>query len=84
MTFNRNRIMSFMSLMLVIAIFVYALLLYYSPIPIKDIDSDRSGLVSILEAISSYDVGRRPSVTSPGCTETYWLKDGLPATIECQ
>jgi hypothetical protein len=82
-TFNRNRIMVLLSLMLVIAISVYALLLYYSPIPIKVIDSNSSGFVSIFEAINSYDVGRRPSVTSPGCTEIYWLKDGLPATIEC-
>lgn len=61
----------------------YAVLLYSSPLPIRIMDRDSSGLVSLGEAIDAYDVGRRPSEGNPGCTEVYWLKDGLPAVLDC-
>lgn len=54
-----------------------------SPLPLKVLDRDSSGIVSLWEASAAIDVGKRASADSPGCTEYFWLKDGLPAYIEC-
>jgi hypothetical protein len=78
-----KRIAVLASLMFASSIGFYVFLIYFSPISISVIDRDNSGFVSLFEAIGSYDVGRRPSKSTPGCTEIFWLKDGLPATLEC-
>ena len=83
MASHSKRIAVIASLMFLGSISLYVLLIYFSPISIPVIDRDNSGFVSLFEAIDSYDVGRRPSESIPGCTEIFWLKDGLPATLEC-
>ena len=83
MTIRSKQIAALVLLVLAGTLSLYALLNYYSPVSISVIDRDGSGLVSLFEAIDSYDVGSRPSESNPGCTEIFWLKDGLPATLEC-
>ena len=83
MTIRSKRIAALVSLVLAGTLSLYALLIYYSPVSISVIDRDDSGLVSLFEAIDSHDVGSRPSKSNPGCTEIFWLKDGLLATLEC-
>jgi len=61
----------------------YALVLIVSPLPLPYIDRDRSGLVSIGEALNAIDIGKRKIKGRPGCVEYFWLKDGLTAYISC-
>ena len=62
----------------------YGVILYKSPIPYKVVDRDNSGVVSILEAVDSLDVGQRKVViNSINCIEYFWLKDGSPAHTTC-
>ena len=67
----------------VVAAALYGLLLGMSPLPISVIDRDGSGVISLGEAISTIDVGTRPSPSRPSCTEYFWLKDGSPAFEQC-
>ena len=62
---------------------VYAALVSLSPLPLRVLDRDSSGVVSLGEALDSHDVGSRPSELEPSCTELYWLKDGTVAYVSC-
>ena len=62
---------------------LYGAVLFYSPLPLQVIDRDGSGVVSIVEAIDTLDIGKRAVTNKPSCTEYYWLKDGLPAYESC-
>lgn len=62
---------------------VYAALVSLSPLPLRVLDRDSSGVVSLAEALDSHDVGSRPSELEPSCTELYWLKDGAVAYVSC-
>lgn len=66
-----------------IPVAAYVLILTSSPLPFRVIDRDQSGIVSIGEALDAIDIGKRQNKTSPGCTEYFWLKDGLPAYEQC-
>ncbi|PVZ68860.1 hypothetical protein [Pelagibaculum spongiae] len=62
----------------------YGIILFKSPIPYDVVDRDNSGIVSILEALDSLDIGEREIIlNSRNCIEYYWLKDGLPAHTNC-
>ncbi|TWX63614.1 hypothetical protein [Colwellia sp. C1TZA3] len=62
----------------------YGVILYKSPIPYEIADRDKSGVVSILEAVDSLDIGQRKVViNSINCIEYFWLKDGLSAHTNC-
>ncbi len=61
----------------------YASILAVSPLPLLYIDRNRSGLVSIGEALNSIDIDKRKVTGQPDCIEYFWLKDGLTAYISC-
>ena len=69
-------------LMVAVALW-YLLLLQFSPLPLHVIDSDKSGIVSFIEALDSADIGKRAVDGKPNCIEYFWLKDGLPAYESC-
>ena len=69
-------------LMLVVALW-YVLLLEFSPLPLHVIDRDESGIVSLIEALDSADIGMRAVDGKPNCIEYFWFKDGLPAYETC-
>ena len=55
-----------------------------SPLPIKVIDSDNSGIVSLIEAMDTFDIAERSIIrTTENCTQYYWLKDGLTVHEVC-
>ena len=62
----------------------YSALLALSPLPAHVMDRDESGLVSLGEAVDSYDTDHRPHPAKPGCVEYFWLKDGTAAYISCE
>ena len=62
---------------------IYATVLTVSPLPLVYIDRNRSGLVSIGEALNAINIGKREIKGRPGCVEYFWLKDGLTAYISC-
>lgn len=63
-------------------IYIYAIV--NSPLPYEVIDRDQSSMISLMEVIDSQDIGKRQvSVGDSECFELYWLKDGLPAHVEC-
>ena len=64
-------------------LFLYAAVLCFSPLPLRVIDRDGSGVVSVFEAIDALDIGKRVVAEKPNCTEYFWLKDGLPAYEDC-
>ena len=64
-------------------LFLYAAALWFSPLPLRVIDRDGSGVVSVFEAIDALDIGKRVVAEEPSCTEYFWLKDGLPAYEDC-
>ncbi|MDD2720442.1 MAG: hypothetical protein PHH47_03965 [Gallionella sp.] len=68
---------------LAICSLLYGIALFSSPLPLQVIDRNRSGVVSITEALDALDVGKRDATGKPNCTEYYWLKDGLPAYEIC-
>ena len=61
----------------------YATILTISPLPLLYIDTNKSGFVSLEEALNSIDIGKRKNKRHPDCTEYYWLKDGFTAYINC-
>ncbi len=61
----------------------YATILTISPLPLMYIDTNRSGLVSLEEALNSINIDKRENKRHPNCTEYYWLKDGFTAYISC-
>lgn len=69
-------------LMAVCAI-AYTILLAVSPLPLSYIDRNRSGIVSIEEALNTIDIGEREIKGQPDCVEFFWLKDGLTAYVRC-
>jgi hypothetical protein len=72
------------SMTLLLPLCGYGIILFKSPIPYDVVDRDNSGIVSILEALDSLDIGERKVVlNSRNCIEYYWLKDGLPAYTSC-
>jgi hypothetical protein len=70
-------------ILLAVCAMAYATALSVSPLPMVYIDRDRSGLVSIKEAINANYIGQRETKDHPGCFEYFWLKDGLTAYINC-
>ena len=72
------------SITLLLPLCGYGIILFKSPIPYDVVDRDNSGIVSILEALDSLDVGEREIVLNGrDCIEYYWLKDGLQAHTNC-
>ena len=72
------------ALMALLLLCGYGIILFKSPIPYDVVDRDNSGIVSILEALDSLDIGEREIIlNSRNCIEYYWLKDGLPAHTTC-
>jgi len=72
------------SITLLLLLCGYGVILFKSPIPYDVVDRDNSGIVSILEALDSLDIGKREVVLNGrNCLEYYWLKDGLPAHTSC-
>ena len=61
----------------------YATILTISPLPLLFIDTNRSGFVSLEEALNCINIGKRKNKGQPNCTEYYWLKDGFAAYISC-
>lgn len=61
----------------------YVSLVVFSPLPFQIIDRDKSGIISLVEALDSVDIGERGTSGKPICTEYFWLKDGLPAYETC-
>jgi len=69
----------------VLLLFIYGAAIYFSPLPYEIIDQNKSNIVSVVELIDAYDIGKRAQAGShSGCYEYYWLKDGLPAYETCQ
>jgi len=62
---------------------LYAAALWFSPLPLRVIDRDGSGVVSVFEAIDALNIGKRSFAEKPSCTEYFWLKEGLPAYEDC-
>lgn len=61
----------------------YVSLLAFSPLPFQIIDRDKSGIISLVEALDSADIGERGVDGKPSCIEYFWSKDGLPAYETC-
>jgi len=61
----------------------YTLVIYFSPLPVKVIDRDSSGLVSVREVVDSLDIGKQEVQGMPGCVTYFWLKDGSTAYMSC-
>lgn len=61
----------------------YVSLLVFSPLQFQIIDRDKSGIISLFEALDSADIGKRGVDGKPNCIEYFWLKDGLPAYETC-
>ncbi|MCF6439254.1 hypothetical protein L1077_07420 [Pseudoalteromonas luteoviolacea] len=62
-------------------VILYLLGLFGSALPFEVIDRDKSGIVSALELLDSFDTGVR---YKEGCKEYYWFKDGLTAYRVCE
>ncbi|WP_133247267.1 hypothetical protein [Azospira sp. I13] len=67
----------------VLGVVGYVAIIFCSPMPFNVMDRDNSGVVSLIEAIDSLDVGQRVVTGKESCTEYFWLKDGLPAYEVC-
>ena len=70
-------------ILLALGSIAYVIVLIVSPLPIVYIDRDRSGLVSIKEAINAAYIGQRKNKDHPDCVEYFWKSDGLTAYIIC-
>ncbi len=71
-------------ILIAILLALYVTALWLTPLPLKIVDSDHSGLVSLAEALDALDVGHRQRDTQPGCIEYFWYKDGMTAYVDCR
>ncbi|WP_139214230.1 hypothetical protein [Atopomonas hussainii] len=79
---HRIAIISVMALCIA-ALWLCGSQIYYSPLPLRVIDQDGSGILSISEILNARDVGAREVAGKPECIEYFWYKDGSPAFESC-
>ena len=78
----RNQLLLAVFFCILVLVF-YFFFIYVSPLPVAVIDQNGSGFVSVSELLNARDIGAREIIGKQGCTEYYWLKDGLPAYEKC-
>ena len=81
---KQHRILILAAVIVLIAVIsLCGVQLYLSPLPLKIIDQDGSGVLSLSEILSARDVGTRKVAGKSWCTEYFWYKDGLRAYESC-
>lgn len=70
--------------MLVFMVLFYGYTIYKSPLPFEIIDQDKSGIISLEEVTTSFDIDKRVVIKANEiCTIYYWLEDGTDAYEVC-